>query len=469
MTKIRESTGGAYEKRGAFFMRITIAPQTRRAVHLPWCTLLEAAEARAKVVQAWVNRLRVAGQVEFIEKIVDLGAAAVEEKTLAEIGENVTGIAGNDFKRVEAPKNGGGPVTFRAFAERWTGGELARLYPDHVEEKASVQDDVERLTKHVYPHVENVPLTAFSRAHADGVMAKLPAAMRRGTRRQVAQLINRVLHLAVFTEAIKHHPLPRGWLPKSQRADSIGKEAILPSEEALLLAGRPVGGGEPVPLAYRVAYVFLHREGMRKGEAQRLTWADLDLERGMVSLDENKTDRPRSWVLDPGVAKVLAMWRTQAGGKSASGLVFNDIQWDRLASVYREHCAAVGIDRERLFQKKANKLQLRAHDMRAFFITSGMFRGRDALWITDRTGHTTLSMLRTYERDVRRWRELAEAPVDAAAAIPEVAAAFAAAERGGKPSSQERGEVVSTRKAKTNAGVAEWQTQRIQNPPSERA
>ena len=107
--------------------------------------------------------------------------------------------------------------------------------------------------------------------------------------------------------------------------------------------------------------------------------------------------------------------------------------------------------------------------MRAFFVTAAMHAGKDALWITDRTGHTSLGMLRTYERDVRRWRELAEAPVDAAAAIPEVAAAFAAAERGGKPSSQERGEVVSTRKAKTNAGVAEWQTQRIQNPPSERA
>ena len=70
--------------------------------------------------------------------------------------------------------------------------------------------------------------------------------------------------------------------------------------------------------------------------------------------------------------------------------------------------------------------------MRAFFITAGMYAGRDALWITDRSGHTTLSMLRRYERDVRRWRELGEAPVDANRAIPELAAAIAAAERGGK-------------------------------------
>jgi hypothetical protein len=67
--------------------------------------------------------------------------------------------------------------------------------------------------------------------------------------------------------------------------------------------------------------------------------------------------------------------------------------------------------------------------MRAFFVTAAIYAGKDALWITDRTGHTSLGMLRTYERDVRRWRELGEAPVDVAQAIPEVAAALAAALR----------------------------------------
>jgi len=95
---------------------------------------------------------------------------------------------------------------------------------------------------------------------------------------------------------------------------------------------------------------------------------------------------------------------------------------------YRSHCEAVGIDREGLFQVKANKLRLRAHDARAFFVTAGIFAGRDVLWLTDRTGRTTLAMLRRYERDVRRWRELGEgAPVDADAAVPEIAAAFTAA------------------------------------------
>jgi hypothetical protein len=126
--------------------------------------------------------------------------------------------------------------------------------------------------------------------------------------------------------------------------------------------------------------------------------------------------------------------------------VFVDIAWEKLAPLYRSHCEAAGIKRERLFQKKANKLRLRAHDMRAFFVTAGMFDGHDALWITDRSGHTTLGMLRTYERDVRRWRELGERPVDADVAIPEFAAAFAAAKRGSNSGGAPRRGSANTRK-----------------------
>ena len=195
-----------------------------------------------------------------------------------------------------------------------------------------------------------------------------------------------------------------------------------------------------MPLGYRVAYLFMHREGMRKGEVRRLTWGDVDLERGLVSLDENKTDRPRSWVLDPGVAAVLALWKAHHGGAEGLRRRLPAVQWEKLAPIYRGHCEAVGIDRGRLFERKANKLRLRAHDMRAFFITAGMYAGRDALWISDRSGHTTLGMLRTYERDVRRWREESSgeaARSDAAGAIPELAAAFTAAERGCNSDSEE--------------------------------
>ncbi len=74
--KIRESIGGGFrDVRGRLFVRVTVAPQDRQARLAPWATSLEQVEVRGKIVQAWVNRLREAGQTEFIETILELGAA----------------------------------------------------------------------------------------------------------------------------------------------------------------------------------------------------------------------------------------------------------------------------------------------------------------------------------------------------------------------------------------------------------
>ena len=48
---------------------------------------------------------------------------------------------------------------------------------------------------------------------------------------------------------------------------------------------------------------------MHEGEALTLTWADLDLTRGAVRLDKNKTDDPRAWALNPSVAAALRLYR----------------------------------------------------------------------------------------------------------------------------------------------------------------
>ena len=465
--KMRESTGGAYEARGAFYIRVTVGPQKRQAERAPWATSLEAATERAKLVQGWVTRLRRAGQTDFVAKVVELAATADPEK-LAGLAQKVDAIAGNAFERVEEPTQAG---TFRDFGERWTSGELHRLHPDHIDEKASVQDDEERLEKYVYPHVGDVPLRSFTRAHADLVLTKLPPALKPATRRHVAQLVNRIVRLAQFTGIIDRSPLPPGWVPSVPSADSLAKESLLPSEEKRLLCGRNAAGEVAVPLEFRVLYAFLHREGMRKGEAKALAWANVNRGNGVVALDENKTDRPRSWVLQPATRRMLEAWHLLQSEPKA-GLVFNAIgapSWARLALLYRDHCQAAGIDRARLFERKANKLQLRAHDMRAFFVTAGMFAGHDAMWITDRTGHTSLGMLRRYERDVRRWRELGEIPVDADREIPEIAAVFAAANAAANADDSKLHHGVSHWKNSNKAEVAEWQTQRIQNPPSVRA
>jgi integrase len=72
-----------------------------------------------------------------------------------------------------------------------------------------------------------------------------------------------------------------------------------------------------VTLERRMLYGVLAREGLRLGEALRLEWSDLDLEHGTLSLDENKTDDPRTWALGLDVAERSSSGRSSPALPSA--------------------------------------------------------------------------------------------------------------------------------------------------------
>jgi hypothetical protein len=229
------------------------------------------------------------------------------------------------------------------------------------------------------------------------------------------------------TRLIKVSPIPRGFLPKLGPGKAKGW--LYPSEDRTLLAS------PAVPLAWRVLYGFLHREGPRFSEAAALDLADVDLERGAVKLDENKTDDPRAWALSPGVAPTLAAWiahREKATGKrlARTAPLFVDEKGARvtgdgidLAKQFRAHLGAAGIDRAELFERTASRVHIRLHDTRATFVTISLANGRSETWVADRTGHRSSTMINKYRRAARTAEELGLgelARLDAA--IPELAA-----------------------------------------------
>ncbi len=146
-----------------------------------------------------------------------------------------------------------------------------------------------------------------------------PGAKRPATRRHYAQVIARVLGLAVYPlRLIKASPLPKGFLPKVGKPPAFSY--LYPVEDAALMACKAV------PVQERLLFGFLSREGMRVSEALSLRWQDIDLERGSVSLDRNKTDDARTWVLDPGVARALAVLHDRSK-PAADALVFPSPRW----------------------------------------------------------------------------------------------------------------------------------------------
>ena len=327
-------------------------------------------------------------------------------------------------ERAKRVANGNG-LTFHAFAKLWTSGELRKLYPAHVKAKKSVSDDAQMLAV-LKPSIGDVPLREFRVEDGERALAALPKHYAAATVKKYGLFVHRVLALAVYPgKLIASNPLPRGFLPAKTPAKA--KTFLYPSEDAQLMACRDV------PLARRVLYGVLAREGMRLGEALALRWADVDLERGTISLDTNKTNDPRTWVTGDDVRRALKAWRN-LNPKMAT--VFRvetrdgePLHHDSLATAFREwDLPKAKVDRPALFARTADRIPIRVHDLRASFVTLALAAGRSESWVTDRTGHRSSQMLALYKRSARTAAELGLgwfAPLDGL--IPELASADAPA------------------------------------------
>jgi integrase len=302
----RQATGNIYESRGKWYARVAIGPGKRVSLALPTCGTTAAADARLVILAKLAAKLRAAGHEERAQDFLER-AAVREGRELASVLRLAEGLCRGD----ERAKRAGPVITVRDLGERWTSGELAHQYPDHIREKRSANHDALRLARYVYPVLGDEPIAAFTLDHAETVMKGIPEGRSTATRRHVGQLLHRLLAMAVFPlRLLSANPLPRGFLPKVGPGKAKGY--LYPDEDARLMAC------ETVPLPFRLLYGFLDREGPRASEAEGLAWADFDLDRGVVKLDENKTDDPRAWALDMGVLRGLRAYRELLAERGAA-------------------------------------------------------------------------------------------------------------------------------------------------------
>jgi len=393
---------------GIWRARITLKGKRRLDVELPTFAPDDEAGAqrRAEFLSAQATRLRRAGKVETTSAIELLKALGREDD--AETGDALAVVdrlcgAVGDPRAARAT----GP-TFAALAKRWTDGELASEYPDHVSVKKTSDLDAARLLVICKVALADgrafgdLPLSRVTLAHCKAVMGALPARTKRAaTRRQYGQLVSRVLAMAVFPcEHISASPLPRGFLPRTGKPPAY--PYLYPTEDAALL------GHGPIPLARRMLWGFLAREGCRVSEALALrVGLDVDLERGAVRLDKNKTDDPRAWALDQGVVRALRAYVELRGAETGEPLFTVETRDDKLAEQLRADLEAADVKRPELHEDGENTRKMRVHDLRGTFVTLSLANGRTETWVQDRTGHTTSAMLNRYRRGARSATELA--------------------------------------------------------------
>jgi integrase len=357
----------------------------------------DKAQRRANKLRELAALLAAQGKPAVAKDILGQCAAAKTDGDFQELARRVEDFCGTKQAKSSA-------TTFKDIATDWTSGELHKKYPDYVKIKKSVDDDKQRLER-LYDTIGNVAIDRFTLADAKRAMAALPEGRASATRRHYAQLMSKVLKMAVYPcELIDRSPLPTGFLPTSKC--NKAKSFLYPSEDAQLLAAP----ADKVPLPFRMLYGFLSREGCRLGEALSLRWADLDLDRGVIRLDANKTDEPRAWALSQGVPEALAAYRKAQAGSSDEGaadeLVFTGFDEDRVAETFRAHLRLAGVNRAELFEHNDNRRQIRVHDLRATFITLALANERTETWVQDRTGHKSSVMVNRYRRQARQANEL---------------------------------------------------------------
>ncbi len=412
--------------------RIRLGAFGRKRFEITNCTDAEAVRREAKMREIASDMVDAGLAADAVPILKRMGAATDAEQFRGAV-RLAEGLCSG---RIGKPKASGASMTFRMLGEEWTSGRLHRRFPDHVRDKDH-DADAARLAKLCAVDVGggtlgDVPIGSFVVDHAEAAMAGLPeSAKRPSTRRHYAQVLHRALALAVYPlRLIAANPLPRGFMPKVGKSPAHGY--LYPDEDAKLLAC------STVPLEERVLFGFLAREGVRLGEALSLRWRDLDLERGVVKLDGNKTDDPRAWALDAGVVAALVAWKARRGDAAQpDAAVFVDtnggaFESTRLAVRFRAALLLAGVDRAELHVSTEARARIRVHDLRGTFVTLALANGKSETWVADRTGHRSSIMINRYRRQARQASETAlGALAPLVEAVPEFARATPKPPQGG--------------------------------------
>lgn len=355
-------------------------------------TAAQAKAARmAKIAAKMASR---SGREREAKALLVEAAKAGTESGLAEVEAYAQRLCAESS--ASGPK---GPRTFGDVAELWLSGDLRKSYPERVRERTpdTIRKDAQRF-RVVGQVLGHLPVTAVTMADARKAMALVPSGNKQGTRSLYERFIYRVMKLARFPlELIESSPIPPEFV--SPQGASPLFQFLRPAEELKLIMHRDI------PLETRLAYAIMTREGLRPGGIAIVKWSHIDLESGLFS-HKHKTARPRRWRLAPDVLRCLNAWRLRYAD---SEFVLPQYDCRNIATRLRQHLLDAGVNRPALFARSADERPLRAHDLRATFVTLALARtglNQSEQWVMDRTGHADSRTLNLYRRMAREAEDL---------------------------------------------------------------
>ncbi|MCC5832506.1 MAG: tyrosine-type recombinase/integrase [Chlamydiales bacterium] len=195
-------------------------------------------------------------------------------------------------------------------------------------------------------------------------------------------------YLAALSSALSYGVKECGWLQNNpclrvtKFKEAPGRDRVASEEECVRLLRQC----EQSRNKHLLPIVLLGiTTGMRKSEITKLTWDRLDLERGLITLKETKSGRPRTVSL---IGRPLEILRERfLCRKKHSPYVFpakKRFGHICIRKAWDEAC------------KRARVANLRFHDLRHTFATYAAEEGASNLELAAALGHQTLQMLQRY-------------------------------------------------------------------------
>ncbi|MGH2901816.1 MAG: tyrosine-type recombinase/integrase, partial [Solirubrobacteraceae bacterium] len=299
--------------------------------------------------------------------------------------------------------------TFHEFASDWFDAKRRTL-------RASTALDYEwRLSHHLLPHFAAHRLSTLTVAEVDRYRERK---VRQGTIgaesiNKTIGLLGQILDVADERGLIDRNPVrvnPRNrklTAPKPKRTWIDGAEHLVALLEG---AGKLDADARRRPGQRRALVATLAFAGLRIGELLALTWRDVDLARGTITVRRSKTDAGERVVdILPVLRDELDGYRSRIGGRiDPGGWVFATSTGGQLSySAVRNRILAPSIERAdaALAEHDGGPLAagLTPHSLRRTFASILVALGEDPAYVMAQMGHTDPSLtLRVYAQQMRR-------------------------------------------------------------------
>ena len=278
----------------------------------------------------------------------------------------------------------------KAEATKHTVDELIDRYVEHfAHQKKSSRDQIRQLNwwkEEIGPfYLSKITPAVISECKEKLLTAKLGKGKSRSRgKTRSPSTVNRYMAAMshVFTVAVKEwqwvevNPFTR----VSTLKEPGGRVRFLSDEERKSL----LAACERDPVLYTIVVIALST-GARKGEIIGLRWSDVDINRGMITLDETKNGERRSLPLTGhALDQVIAIGKIR---RLDTPLVFPSIKPEKPINIDRAFRSAL---------EEAKIEDFRFHDLRHSAASYLAMNGASLAEIADVLGHKTLQMVKRY-------------------------------------------------------------------------